>query len=102
MANMNSPSKPFQVTQIQARKLITRPENVIVEKLVSLTVNGELWLSFMCTPIDLESLAIGFLYNEGIITKYSDIENIIQLSWVITFGCNIYFPVYYNYIYSII
>ena len=75
-ANMNSPSKSFQVTQIQSRKLTTRPEKVIVEKLVSLTVNGELWLSFMCTPVDLEALATGFLYNEGIITKNSDIENV--------------------------
>ena len=76
MANMNSPSKSFQVTQIQSRKLTTRPEKVIVEKLVSLTVNGELWLSFMCTPVDLEALATGFLFNEGIITKNSDIENV--------------------------
>ena len=76
MANMNSPSKSFHVTQIQSRKLTAHPEKVIVERLVSLTVNGEMWLSFMCTPVDLEALATGFLFNEGIITKNKDIENI--------------------------
>jgi len=76
MANMNSPSQSFQVTQIQKRNQTSHPEEVVVEKLVSLTVNGELWLSFMCTPVDLEALAVGFLFNEGIINKISDIENI--------------------------
>ena len=43
------------------------PTRVISESSVSLTVNGEIWLSFMCTPTDLEALAVGFLFNEGII-----------------------------------
>jgi len=76
MASINSPSQSFQVTQIQSRKKTSQPEEVVVEKLVSLTVNGELWLSFMCTPVDLEALAVGFLFNEGIISKRSDIDNI--------------------------
>lgn len=46
---------------------------IINEASVSLTVNGEVWLSFMCTPIDLEALAVGFLYNEGIIQSYSQV-----------------------------
>lgn len=46
---------------------------IITEASVSLTVNGDVWLSFMCTPIDLEALAVGFLYNEGIIQSYSQV-----------------------------
>ncbi len=42
---------------------------VITETSVSLTVNGEVWLSFACTPTDLEALAVGFLFNEGIIAS---------------------------------
>jgi FdhD protein len=49
---------------------------VICEKSVSLTVNGEFWLTFMCTPVDLESLAGGFLYNEEIIQRKEDIASI--------------------------
>lgn len=49
---------------------------VIAEKPVSLTVNGELWLTFMCTPVDLEYLGIGFLYNENVIQSFSDIASI--------------------------
>lgn len=50
--------------------------NVIVESSVALTVNGEQWLSLLCTPIDLGALAIGFLFNEGIITELSEVESV--------------------------
>ena len=44
------------------------------------TVNGEPWLEFMCTPEYLEALAVGFLYNEGLI------ESAVQLAdnWSMT------------------
>lgn len=44
------------------------------ENSVSLTVNGETWLSFRCSPFHLEELAIGFLFNEHIIKSISDVE----------------------------
>ncbi len=47
---------------------------VISEASVSLTVNGTLWLSWMCTPLDLEDLAVGFLFNEGIIQSINEVE----------------------------
>lgn len=46
---------------------------VISETAVSLTVNSEIWLSFLCTPTHLEALAIGFLFNEQIIQTCSEI-----------------------------
>ncbi len=49
------------------------PARVISETSVSLTVNGEVWISFMCTPADLEALAVGFLFNEGIIHQMADV-----------------------------
>jgi FdhD protein len=49
---------------------------IALEAPVTLTVNGEEWLSFLCTPIDLEFLAIGFLFNEGFIHSASEIESV--------------------------
>lgn len=46
---------------------------VITEAPVSLTVNGVAWLSFMCTPVDLEALAVGFLFNEGVISRREEV-----------------------------
>ena len=48
----------------------------IVETPVSLTVNGEVWLTFMCTPVNLEAMAVGFLYNEGIIESMDEVEDV--------------------------
>jgi len=39
-----------------------------------LTVNGQPWITLMCTPTDLEALAIGFLFNEGIVKSREEIE----------------------------
>ncbi len=49
---------------------------VIEEVSVQLNVNGDDWLTFMCTPKKLEELAIGFLFNEGIIDSANDIESV--------------------------
>jgi FdhD protein len=43
---------------------------------VMLTINGEPWLEFMCTPEYLEALAIGFLFNEGLIKSASEVAQI--------------------------
>ena len=47
---------------------------VIAETPVTLTVNGKVWLAFMCTPTDLKELAVGFLFNEGVIKDKEQIE----------------------------
>lgn len=49
---------------------------VIHEAAVTLTVNGENWLSFACTPTQLEELAVGFLFNEGFIHSQEEIAAI--------------------------
>ncbi len=43
---------------------------------VGLSVNGEVWLSFHCSPADLEALALGFLYNEGFIQSAQEVASI--------------------------
>jgi len=47
----------------------------IVEAPVGLTVNGKTWLTFMCTPIEQEALALGFLYTEGVIQSIEEVEH---------------------------
>ena len=48
--------------------------SVIDEAIACISVNGEDLASFMCTPRDLIELAIGFLYNEGVIDGLEDIR----------------------------
>ncbi len=46
---------------------------VIREQAVTLTINGEEWVTLMCTPTQLEALAVGFLYNEGMIQSIQEV-----------------------------
>lgn len=50
--------------------------NIAVEASVSLTVNGLAWITFQCTPKELDALAVGFLFNEGFIRGMDEFENI--------------------------
>jgi FdhD protein len=73
---MIEPRKPIRYFQINARKTEEIQGNTIVETPVSLTVNGEVWTTFMCTPIYLEALMVGFLFNEGVIDSMDEVEDV--------------------------
>src|SRR5512143_4233722 len=33
-------------------------------------------MTFMCTPVHLEAMAVGFLYNEGVIDRMSEVADV--------------------------
>ncbi|HAV75862.1 MAG TPA: formate dehydrogenase accessory sulfurtransferase FdhD [Anaerolineae bacterium] len=72
---MITPQKDIQYERYEFKKWQHFDAETIVETPVSLTVNGEVWLSFMCTPVNLEALAVGFLFNEGIIESMDEVED---------------------------
>ncbi|MBN1562574.1 MAG: formate dehydrogenase accessory sulfurtransferase FdhD [Anaerolineae bacterium] len=47
---------------------------VIDETLLSLYVNGQELATMMCSPVDCEALALGFLFNEGVIVSLADVS----------------------------
>ncbi len=49
---------------------------VIDEATVTLQVNGRELATFMCSPVDLEELALGFLRNEGFIEGMKDVVSL--------------------------
>jgi FdhD protein len=51
---------------------------VPVEELISVYVNARPLVSLMCTPAQLKELALGFLYNEGLIDGMQDVA-VIEL-----------------------
>jgi len=73
---MGAPQKEIQYERYEFKKWEHHDAETIVETPVSLTVNGKVWLTFMCTPIHLEALAAGFLYNEGIIDSMDEVEDV--------------------------
>lgn len=55
---------------------VTQTSEVIVEHPVTLSVNGEEWVTWMCTPLDIDAMAVGFLFNEGVIESIDEIEHL--------------------------
>jgi FdhD protein len=62
--------------QFRSGKALILEGGLIVEKPVALYVNGELWLTFMCTPNRLNALALGFLFNEGVIESLDQVVDL--------------------------
>jgi len=73
---MNGANLPVKSILVKDKTWRSQNSKVIREVPVSLTVNGELWLTFMCTPIDLEDLGVGFLFNEGLVQSFQDIADV--------------------------
>lgn len=73
---MNGANQLKIVYQVENGKAQPAEAQVINEAPVSMTVNGEAWLTFMCTPLDLEALAVGFLFNEGLIQSREEIADV--------------------------
>lgn len=73
---MIAPQKAIHYERYEFRKWEPHDAETIVETPVGLTVNGKVWLTFMCTPVDLEAMSVGFLYNEGIIENMEEVEDV--------------------------
>ncbi len=69
--------KPVQTIQCAASGSIYEivDAKVVAEQPVLLNVNGEAWLTLICTPQALEALGVGFLYNEGILHSVEEIAS---------------------------
>ena len=73
---MITPQKAIHYKRYEFHKWKPFDAETIVESPVSLTVNGKVWLTFMCTPVNLEAMAVGFLYNEGMIESMDEVEDV--------------------------
>jgi len=67
--------KPIRYLQIGVGKSESLQGSTITETPVSLTLNGRVWTTFMCTPVHLEALMVGFLFNEGVIDSMDEVAD---------------------------
>lgn len=68
--------KQIRYLQVNSKKQEPIQGSTIVEFPVSLTVNGEVWTTFMCTPVHLEAMMVGFLLNEGVINAMDEVADV--------------------------
>ncbi len=70
---------PFTYQLIEGEDVRQVEGGVIDEGLLSIYVNGESLATMMCSPLQLEALTVGFLYNESVIDSAADI-GLLQLN----------------------
>ncbi|MFY4777384.1 formate dehydrogenase accessory sulfurtransferase FdhD [Metabacillus sp. RGM 3146] len=72
--------KPLEVERKILRfengKTESKEDIVVTEFPVTVKINGQEFVTMVCTPEYMEDMVIGFLASEGIIRKYKDIEEI--------------------------
>jgi FdhD protein len=56
--------------------LIRVEDTIVTEYPVTVKINGEEFVTIVCTPEYIEDMVVGFLASEGIIRKYEDIEEL--------------------------
>jgi len=70
---------PVTYQLVQGDEVRSVDGGVIDEGLLSIYVNGESLATMMCSPLQLEALTVGFLYNEGLIESAAEI-GLLQLN----------------------
>ena len=66
-------TKRFEVRRIKSGVSSQTSEDLVIERTISLVVNGEKLLSFQCLPEMVEELAVGFLITEGLASSPKEI-----------------------------
>ena len=72
-------SIPYSYQQIEGGSVRVVDGGVIDEGLLSIYVNGESLATMMCSPLQLEALTVGFLFNEEMIDSAAEI-GLLQLN----------------------
>jgi len=57
-------------------EIFEQSDLIIKEHRLNIFVNGEHYISLMCLPQNIEELAVGFLFSEGLISSYADVLKI--------------------------
>lgn len=73
---MQSARKSIHGIRFEGERYEPIETQAITETSVTLTVNGEDWLALLCTPVELEALAVGFLFNEGLLRSKDEIASV--------------------------
>lgn len=69
-------SEPVAYLHCQNHEVSRSCKPVVIESAWPLVINGDHWLTVLCTPIKLDYFVLGFMYNEGLITSITDVLNL--------------------------
>jgi FdhD protein len=74
---MGYPSGPeFAYQSCQGNSVMPGRKQMTTEALCTIEVNGQSWVTLLCSPHDLDHLALGFLFDAGVIESAAEVRDI--------------------------
>ncbi len=73
---MGSVQETCKMVRYQGGAFSEREDEVVTESPVTIKLNGEEYVTVVCTPNYIEDMVIGFLISEGIIASYENIDEL--------------------------
>jgi FdhD protein len=68
--------KPVRYVSVGPRAAREVEAEIVAEALACISVNGQELATFMCSPFKLKEMALGFLYNESLISSLDDVRSV--------------------------
>ena len=65
------------ISQLYENRLINTEGSVAREQPVTIIFNNKELVTLLCTPVDVNYLAVGFLFSEGFINSKNDIQEVL-------------------------
>jgi FdhD protein len=65
-----------EILQIKNGKASQIEDTIVTEQPVTIKINGDEFVTMVCSPEYIEDMVIGYLASEGIIRRYEDIKDI--------------------------
>ncbi|EEM12782.1 sulfurtransferase FdhD [Bacillus pseudomycoides] len=74
--SMEPVQETYKMIRYQGGAFSEREDEVVTESPVTIKLNGEEYVTVVCTPNYIEDMIIGFLISEGIIASYENIDEL--------------------------
>lgn len=74
---MGHPSGPeFTYQSYQGNSVMPGRKQMTTEALCTIEVDGQSWVTLLCSPHDLDHLALGFLFDAGVIESAAEVRDV--------------------------
>ncbi|PEB53604.1 formate dehydrogenase family accessory protein FdhD [Bacillus pseudomycoides] len=74
--SMDPVQETYKMVRYQAGVFSEQADEIVTESPITIKLNGEEYVTVVCTPNYIEDMVIGFLISEGIISSYKHIDEL--------------------------
>ncbi|MFC2070936.1 formate dehydrogenase accessory sulfurtransferase FdhD, partial [Chloroflexota bacterium] len=74
---MENETRKIPISKFSEEKRSKTEDNVVRELHLAIILNNRKVITLPCSPVDLDSLAIGYLVSEGLVSDKADIKKIL-------------------------